>query len=59
MKCLTLYTTNVLAMFSRYVNIVAHDLAKTTTKQVLYEIWMKEISTSICDIVLLRQHIKS
>jgi len=46
-------------MFSRYVNIVAHDLAKTTTKQVLYEIWMKEISTSICDIVLLRQHIKS
>jgi hypothetical protein len=32
---------------------VAHDLAKTAVKQVIDDVWMEEIPTCICDIVLL------
>ena len=35
---------------------VAHNLSKATVRQVIDEIWMKDISSCIYDIVLFEQH---
>jgi hypothetical protein len=40
---------------SRVVNSAAHNLAKTTVKQVIDRVWIEEISNCICDLVLLEQ----
>jgi hypothetical protein len=36
-------------------NSAAHNLAKATIKQITYIVWMEEIHSCICDIVLLEQ----
>lgn len=41
---------------NKEVNYVAHGLAKAAIKHVIDQVWMKEISNYICDIVLLEQY---
>lgn len=38
------------------VNSAAHGLAKAAIRQVINVIWIKEIYSCICDIVLLEQY---
>jgi hypothetical protein len=38
-------------------NVVAHRLAKVVVKHVINLAWMEEISSCICDDVLLGQHV--
>lgn len=39
----------------RNANYVAHSLAKTTVKQIIDDVYTKEFSSYICDIILLVQ----